>query len=205
MAQDDVQGWAGLLASGTVQGEVGVWVEAQVRVTDDASRLAQRNLRIGLGWEPSPDLSLYGGYAVFRNTPEEPATASTEHRIWQQALYTLSSSPTLRVVGRTRTEQRWRDGADGTSLRARQMVRAVAPLGGPKTPSAIVSTEAFFELADTRWGVRSGVDQLRTFAGIGVPLTTGLSAEIGYLNQSLFGRDRPGPNHIAQVTLVARF
>ena len=108
-------------------------------------------------------------------------------------------------IGRTRTEQRWRENASGTSWRARQMLRGVMPLGKPGAPSAIVTSEVFFELADTRWGVRSGLDQVRTFAGVGIPLKPGLSTEIGYLNQTLIGRDRPGPNHIAQITLVARF
>ncbi len=203
-AQSDVQAWGGLLASGPVKGQVGVWVEGQMRISNDIGHLAQRNLRIGAGWEPSSNLSLYGGYAIFRNTPVDDQASSTEHRIWQQLLVTLHSNPKLRIISRTRTEQRWRENADGTSWRVRQMIRGVVPLGGPRVPSAIVTSELFFELADTRWGVRSGVDQARNFVGIGVPLKPGLSAEIGYLNQTLFGRDRPGPNHIGQITLVAR-
>ncbi len=205
LAQSDVQAWGGFLASGTVRGQLGVWAEGQIRVTDDIGHLGQRNLRLGLGWEPSPDLSIYGGYAVFRNTPVDDRASSTEHRTWQQLLVTLHSSPKLRLIGRTRTEQRWRENASGTSWRARQMLRGVMPLGKPGAPSAIVTSEVFFELADTRWGVRSGLDQVRTFAGVGIPLKPGLSTEIGYLNQTLVGRDRPGPNHIAQITLVARF
>lgn len=205
LAQSDVQTWGGFLASGTIRGQLGVWAEGQIRVVDDIGHLGQRNLRLGLGWEPSPDLSIYGGYAVFRNTPVDDRASSTEHRTWQQLLVTLHSSPKLRLIGRTRTEQRWRENASGTSWRARQMLRGVMPLGKPGAPSAIVTSEVFFELADTRWGVSSGLDQIRTFAGVGIPLKPGLSTEIGYLNQTLVGRDRPGPNHIAQITLVARF
>lgn len=205
LAQSDVQAWGGFLASGTIRGQLGAWAEGQIRVTNDIDHLAQRNLRLGLGWEASPDLSIYGGYAVFRNTPVDDLASSTEHRTWQQLLVTLHSSPKLRLIGRTRTEQRWRENASGTSWRARQMLRGVMPLGKTGTPSAIVTSEVFFELADTRWGVRSGLDQVRTFAGVGIPLKPGLSTEIGYLNQTLIGRNRPGPNHIAQITLVARF
>ncbi|MEG3082077.1 DUF2490 domain-containing protein [Sphingomonas sp. PB2P12] len=205
LAQSDVQAWGGFLASGTVRERLGVWAEGQIRVTNDIDHLGQRNLRLGLGWEASPDLSIYGGYAVFRNTPVEDSASSIEHRTWQQLLVTLHSSPKLRLIARTRTEQRWRENASGTSWRARQMLRGVMPLGKSGSPSAIVTSEVFFELEDTRWGVRSGLDQVRTFAGVGLPLKPGLSTEIGYLNQTLIGRDRPGPNHIAQITLVARF
>lgn len=200
----DTQGWAGLFISGPVKGDVGVWVESQVRVTDDISRVGQSNLRIGAGWEPSRDFSLYGGYAIVRNTPAKGA-ASTEHRIWQQAIFAIIDRPAFRVISRTRLEQRWREGQVGTSLRTRQMIRATIPLGKRTAPSLVGSTEMFGELQSTGWGVRSGLDQLRTFGGISVPVRPKTAIEFGYLNQAPLATNRVGPNHIIQATLVARF
>lgn len=203
IASEDEQLWIGTSAWGPVSGELGVWAEAQVRVTDGASRVGVRNARIGLGWEANRDLSLYGGYAWFRLTPAGRA-AVTEHRTWQQALYTLATPGTVRVVGRTRLEQRWREGQGGTSLRVRQMLRVVVPLGRPTQPALVASTEAFAELADTAW-IDSGADQLRSFAGVSVPLRPKVALEVGYLNQAPLQRGRAGPNDIGLANLVIRF
>ena len=56
----------------------------------------------------------------------------------------------------------------------------------------------------TRWGVRDGVDQWRTFLGIGFPVLPRARLEPGYLNQRVF---RPGidrTNHVLSATLFVR-
>ncbi len=203
-ASDDTQVWTGVFVSGPVKGQLGVWVEGQLRITDEASRLGQRNLRIGAGWEPSRDFSLYGGYAVFRNLPDN-GVATTEHRVWQQGIATIIGSPRIRLFSRTRLEQRWRENQNGTSLRVREMIRANVPLGKPDAPSFVVSSEVFGELQDTSWGTRRGFDQIRNFAGISVPLRPKMALELGYMNQAPLAKGRAGPNDIGMATLVARF
>lgn len=200
---DDTQSWVGVVATGPVNGQLGLWTEAQLRITDDVSRLGVRNLRIGAGWEPSRDLSLYGGYALFRGTPASGADF-TESRLWQQALYTVATIGRTRVTARTRLEQRRREGVATTSWRARQWVRVGVPLGKPGTPSFVATTELFAELAGTRWATRPGLDQLRTFVSVGVPVLPRANLEVGYMNQRSLAR-RFAPNHIASATLFVRF
>lgn len=66
------------------------------------------------------------------------------------------------VVSRTRLEQRMIEARDGTAWRLRQFVRVQAPVGRPGGWQAVATTEGFFNLNATSWGVRNGVDQRRT-------------------------------------------
>lgn len=70
---------------------------------------------------------------------------------------------------------------------------------------AVLWNETFVQLNDTDWGARSGIDQTRTFVGIGLPVGSRVTIEPGYLNQIVY---RPGPNrmnHIAALNVFARF
>lgn len=88
-------------------------------------------------------------------------------------------------------------------LRVRQQMRLTAPLTGKVR--AVVWSEAFIALDDTKWGQRSGLDRWRNFAGVSVPLSKAVSVEPGYLNQWV-GRTRADlVQHNGSITLSARF
>lgn len=201
---DDIQAWPGVTATGPVRGNLGVWFESQLRFDDDVSRTLNRNARLGLGWDDGDGGSAYLGYAIFRATPQgQPA--NTEHRSWEQFAYKLGNVGKVRLSGRSRLEQRFREGRDDEAWRMRQMVRGVLPLGGRTAPSLVLQSEVFIEFADTSWQVKEGFDQLRTFGGVRLPVRDKVAVEAGYLNQSGLGPGRVGTNHIAQVTLAINF
>ena len=201
-AQDDVQLWTPVTLAAPAGAGTTLNLEVQTRYTEDASRLGQLIVRPSLERRFSPRLSGSLGYAFIR-TEASGAAEVQEHRLWQQASYTLAgSAPGPRLAGRTRLEERVRENQDGTNVRLRQQVRLEAPLGG--SLRAVGSLEGLFNLNGTAWA-REGVDQWRTFVGVAAPLGRRVTLEPGYLNQIVV---RPGPdrvNHVVSVSTVVRF
>jgi hypothetical protein len=204
-AEEDTQLWAGAMAMVDVgRGDGGkplvIMADWQYRYADDASRLGQVTGRVSLGIRVRPTLVLSQGYAYLGN--RAPAGATTrEHRPFQQAMFRIignGKGPTM--IGRTRLEERFVEGSPDMGLRARQMLRGTAPLGGGFL--AIGTAEAFVNLNSASWGPRSGFDQSRVFAGVGVPLARGLWIEAGYMNQYVVRHRRADRmNHNISLTL----
>ena len=205
LARQDAQVWTGFTASGPVAGEFALYGEAQLRFGDDVSRFSQSVFRAGFGWQPNREVALYGGYA--RQTTYRPGAPDTqEDRLWQQASYPLGDIGRLHLTGRTRIEQRHVRGADDWNWRLRQQIKAAVPFGRESPVRLVGSAEILFNANDADWGARSGLDQVRSFAGVNVPLGKGLTLEAGYLNQ--YQRRAGGPdqmNHIASFSFAYRF
>lgn len=205
-SDEDEQIWASVTATTAVSKTVDATLEVHGRQTDDVSRLGQvlvrpsLTLKLGNGWSAAV------GYA-YAHTRFAGTVANDEHRAWQQVAYTFRQDPEtgLAVTGRTRMEQRFRPDASGTGWRLRQQLRAQIPFSSATRVRAVVWNETFVGLNTTEWDRHPGVDQVRTFVGVSVPVAKGISAEPGYLNQTIF---RIGPdriNHILAVNLFARF
>lgn len=206
-AQDhDAQLWTSATATVPASGTVDATLELHSRYTDEVSRLGQllirpsMTLKLGGGW------SVTGGY-VYARTQFAGTRTNDEHRSWEQVGYTFAQDVAsgLAITGRTRMEQRFREEAGGVGCRLRQQVRAQLPIPGTGPVRAVVFNETFVGLNETRWGQRTGVDQVRTFIGASVAVARGVAMEPGYLNQTIF---RPGSdrvNHILAANVVARF
>lgn len=198
---EDGQAWGTINLAAPISGKLSVNVEAQARLTDDVSRLGQLSLRPSIGWRIADASTLSLGYAYLRSDPAGGAVRN-EHRIWQQAAYRIAGVPDgVRLYGRTRLEQRLVEGSDDTGWRLRQQLRLTAPIG---RVGVVLSGEPFYGFNDTGWGQRRGFDQVRTFAGINLPLNANTSLEPGYLNQVLFRHGEDRMNHIAILTLNVR-
>lgn len=205
-AQDeDLQQWTLLAAQGPVSDKVVIYAEVQPRFTDDVSRLGQLLIRPAIGYRITPDVTAFLGYAYVRTEPLN-GRATDEHRVFQQLSFPiLKGAGGFTVTGRTRLEQRTVVGAEEMGWRFRQQVRAQAPIRRGGQLQAIAWTEPFYNFDTTDWGQRRGFDQVRTFIGLGVPITAGLTAEPGYLNQTVFRRGEDRVNHVANLTLFYRF
>lgn len=202
-ADEDTQIWTQLLVTTPLSGKLTGVLELQPRVSGDGSRLEQFLLRPSLSLRLDPTTAVSLGYAYVRTEPEG-GRPTDEHRIWQQVSFRLKgggAGPTADV--RTRLEQRFFEGGGGTGWRLRQQVRATAPIGGGVR--AVLWTEPWFNLNDTRWGQRTGLDRWRNFAGVNVPLRKGVSLEPGYLNQYVSRRGEDRMNHVLSVTLTVAF
>lgn len=203
---EDMQIWTSLTVSKSVSPNVDATLEVHGRFTDDVSRFGQLLIRPSFTYKLAHGWSLTGGYAYIR-TRFEGAAPHDEHRLWEQVGYTFvqNKKTALSIGGRTRIEQRFRVGGDQVGWRLRQQVRAQLPLTKNGSLRAVLWNETFVQLNDTDWGARSGIDQTRTFVGIGVPVGSRFTVEPGYLNQIVY---RPGPNrvnHIAALNVFARF
>ena len=204
-AEEDTQAWASVIATGTVRGDLFLWLDGQARATDDVGGGSQLIIRPAVGARIGRDAHAVVGYAYVRTDPEGGAVTH-EHRPWQQVQFVpvqLKGGAPL-IISRTRLEQRMVEGRDGIAWRLRQFVRLQVPIAKPGGLQAVAFTEGFFNLNETRWGVRDGVDQWRTFVGIGFPVADRARLEPGYLNQRI---NRPGDdrvNHVLSATLFVR-
>jgi hypothetical protein len=202
-AQTDGQLWANVLAQGSISGDLLFWVDTSARFGDDATQLGQTLFRGAIGARVSKDLSLHAGYVHVRTTPRNGAL-TVEHRGWQQALYPIIRGDRAQLIGRTRLEQRWLEGRDGMSLRARQLFRLNVPLGDPSAPRFIAWHEAFLTLTDTSWSPDTGFDQHRSFVGLALPMGPH-ALEVGAFAQRFPQPEPDRVNRALNITLVANF
>jgi hypothetical protein len=201
-ADEDVQVWTAFTAAVDVSPRVVLWLEAQFRFNDDASRLGQTLLRPGIGYRFDPNTVATLGYAYVPTNPAGPRFFS-EHRIWEQLAFRIAGDgkgPTL--TARTRLEQRFVEGTPGMGWRLRQQVRLSAPLAGKVR--ALAWTEPFITFNTTQWGQRRGLDRLRSFGGLSFPVAKRVTVEPGYINQWVLRPARDRVEHIGSLTVAAR-
>lgn len=201
-AEDDANVWLAQTATINAGGKTVIWLEAQQRFTQDASRLGQVLLRPAIGYKLDDTTTAYIGYAHVFTNPEGPAE-TTEHRLFQQVSFRLAGDGKgLTLTGRTRLEQRWLEERPGTGWRLRQQLRLTAPLAGKVR--AVAWTEPFIGLNQTAFQ-REGIGLWRNFAGLSVPLGKGLVLEPGYLNQHVERTGADRVDHVGNLTLSASF
>ncbi|MBX9884324.1 MAG: DUF2490 domain-containing protein [Novosphingobium sp.] len=202
-ADEDVQVWTAFTATVDASPRVVVWLEAQFRFTNDASRLGQTLLRPGIGYRFDANTVATLGYAYVPTNPPGPRFLS-EHRIWEQLAFRIAGNgkgPTL--TARTRLEQRFVEGTPGVGLRLRQQVRFSVPLAGKVR--ALAWTEPFVAFTTTQWGQRRGLDRLRSFGGLAFPVARKVTIEPGYINQWVLRPARDRVEHVGSLTVAARF
>lgn len=153
-------------------------LNGEIRLDPDGG-VSQYVFRPGIGFKIRDGLSLSGGYRYGQAMRE--GVDQIEHRLWQQASYDLLSVGEAEIYGRTRIEQRFREGGDGTGHRVRQQFSASHPLG--KTGLKFVaSDELIFGLNDTDWGNSAWLQENR--ARLQIEWTAGgIGWEVGYLSR----------------------
>lgn len=201
---EDEQIWANATLMGTADSGLAYFVEVQPRFADGASRMSQLILRPAIGWRLSPKVTAYAGYAHIA-LPIENGADRNEERFFGQISWTVGKVAGGTLSSRSRIEHRRLSNGDDTGWRLREMLRYVHPLGNPDRTRALVSVEGFAALNDTDWGANGGFDQLRSFAGVEVPIGGKSTLELGYLNQAV---NDPGRrirmNHVASVAIFIR-
>lgn len=199
-AENDGQIWVNYLMQGPIRGNLWLWFDTSARFTDGSERLGQSQVRGGLGARIAPGVTAVGGYAYIRTEPAD-RPALSEHRPWQQLIFPIVTGERAQIVGRTRLEQRFREDAEGMSLRLRQFVRASVSLGDRRAPRAIAWYEGFITLQEAGWGPATGFDQHRGFVGMGFPLGRH-ALEAGYFVQRLPQAEPDTVNRAFHLTLV---
>lgn len=200
-ADDDLNIWTAQVATVEADDKLRIRLEAQERFTDDASRLGQLLLRPAIGYQVSDDTSIYGGYAYVLTNPEGPAK-SNEHRFFQEVNLRRNLSDTVSISSRNRFEQRTWEETGGTALRYRNQIALRAKVSDKN--NLVVYTEPFIPLNSAGFQ-NDDVVVWRNFVGVSVPISEQFSLTPGYLNQHSFRPGEDRSQHIANVTLGARF
>lgn len=200
---EDTQVWSVVNATGALNDKVVLAVDGQARFSDDASRLGQLIVRPSVGWRLDSTKTASLGYAYIRSKPMGRPEAH-EHRGWQQLSYRLAGDGKgVTLTGRTRLEQRWVEGRDGTGWRIRQQIRMTAPV--KNSVRGVAWTEPFVGFNETPWGQRDGLQLWRSFAGLSVPISRTVTLEPGYVHQHAFRRGPDAVTHAAAVWINLQF
>jgi len=165
-----------------------LWFDIQLRFGDDASRFSQGILRPGVGYSLSRAWTVWLGYAYIRTEPPYASTSTEEQRIWEQAMWS-DRIGAVRLVSRTRLEQRFVSTGGQTGWRLREFLKLSVPLGA--TWSAVLYDEYFYNLNSTNYGATAGSDRNRFFVGPGAKISPEVTIEAGYLHQYVFGTNSP--------------
>jgi hypothetical protein len=201
-ADEDNGAWFGVFANGALPPSLNdstnswrLWLDAQLRFGDDASRFSQGLVRPGVGYSLSKDWSVWVGYAYVRTEPPYANPPTDEQRIWEQIIWNGAVGST-KLSSRTRLEQRFFNGGGDTGWRLREFAKLVQPLGNAW--SFVFSDELFVNLNNANLTpnvtAQAGLDRNRVFVGPGVNLNQVVRLEFGYMNQYTFRKNGPDKN-----------
>jgi hypothetical protein len=194
----DSQLWTQFVLNGRFQNGVRIAVEAQPRVGDNFQRLSLLILRPVVGYQVTRNMSLWIGYGW---TPSFLPDFNNEHRVFQQVLFE-DRYRRIGLINRTRLEERVIEGAGGTSVRLRHMLRAVLPLDSQRRWSAVGQNELFVNLNSTARGPQSGFDQNRIYVGGLYDVDRHTRVELGY-QANFINAPRSRPDRRLDTLLLA--
>lgn len=193
VAEDDVQGWLYLNASGAVGEDGRLLLEFSPRARDQANGDEQTLTRITYDHRLNEHVTVGGGVAyVFID-------GGDEFRPAQQL--TLTSGV---FQARTRLEQRFFSGADRMGLRARQRFQLTLPVARGTTASG--SGELLYTVRSQNDGGQEGVDSWRARLSIQHALTPRLEVTGAYLLMlSPRGPREDQWSHVPQLAITWRW
>ena len=200
-ATSDSQLWAVTSATVKLSGRWRLQEELTTRFSDKKNGLYEIESNTLLGYRINKVVTLWAGYT---HDPQYSGGDFTimEHRAREQVTFDgFARLGPGKLSGRIRTEQRWRDGLDGTGWRLRPYLKYSFPIAGKVALN--VSSEPFIDLNTTAFQKKSGLDRVRNLITISAPLSKKLSGEIGYMNQHGFVDGRPDTSdHIAYFAVA---
>lgn len=138
-----------------------------------------------ISWRKSESLILSAGYLyAFIDGARLPRDLH-ENRFIQQASYRVGAIGRIGIRAQTRFEQRQRSTGKDWNLRVAQQILLATPLTKKESggPVGVVSAELYWNLTEADWGARKGYDDLWTFVGVQLPVSSSTAFELGYLNQ----------------------
>ena len=193
-AVEDGQVWVPIQARIKLDDRWKLWLEGQQRIGGNGMR--QELIRAAIGYHVKPWWGLYLGYGWtpsfndFRN----------ENRIYQESLLDNHLGD-LRIVNRTRLEQRFIEDIQGVSIRMRHMLRMTYPLERSHHWYLAAYDEPFVTFSDRLpGGPVGGFDQNRAYAGIRYQFTKAFALELAYMNQYL--NKPPGQENVSSNNAV---
>ena len=146
------------------------------RWLDNSTDFNQFILHALLGYKVNEHLTFFQGYAW--STLYIPSFRR-EQRPYQELIISHEVNK-LSFEHRFRCEERFLQGVDDVTLRARYSVKGIYPLDKKKKWSLVLFDEIFFNLNSHFDGPQAGLDQNRIYAGINHKFTENISTDLGY-------------------------
>lgn len=157
-----------------------VTLEQIGRVGDRADGLFQTEFGAILGYKVADNVEVGFGYR--KVGMHGPGHGRAEDRIRQHVIATFGP-----VTTRFRVDERFHPEGNEVGFRVRPLVRYNHKLGANGW-ALFASHESFILPNTTKWGQRSGYERMRNIAGVVVPISGQVSADVGYLNQYRLAR-----------------
>lgn len=202
-ASEDTQYWQTVQVTVALPDNFKVQNEAVFR-SSDAKGFYELENTFSVGRKLNKTVTVWLGY-TFDPQYDHGDFSRREHRFRQQVNFDgFAKIGSVKLSGRVRMEERWREGQAGTGWRLRPQLKASVPVAGKVSLS--VSSEPFFNLNNTVFQTTDGLDRVRNAIALTVPLSKKVSLEAGYLNQHTF-RPNAADNtdHVLTVGLSASF
>lgn len=180
----DGQVWVSAGASGTISGKVRGSIDSIGRYDRDG--LYEWVLSGAVGYRIDEHFTLWAGY-VHKSAYANNRT-STEQRARQDLTFDdIARIGPVRVGGRLRAEERWRDDRPGTGWRVRPQFKLTLPLR-QDGPALVAAVEGLVNLGEGA-GQRAGYDRTRASFGVQAPLSKAVRLDAGYLRQTTRGAE----------------
>lgn len=155
----------------------------QTRTRDDSSKGSRffQDLLFGqLGYQLNSNASVWLGYAHTWTSPLNKLSFQ-ESRPYQDFVWSQNIK-TLKLVSRSRMEQRIRETTGNVGYRARQLLKISHPLPLADDLSVYVGDEILFYMNENKFG-KKGFSENRVFSGLSYQATKNMSVGLGYMGQ----------------------
>ncbi|HEX4695956.1 DUF2490 domain-containing protein [Sphingomonas sp.] len=174
----DGEVWTSAGASGSLGGDWRASVDGIARFDGDG--LYEWVASGAIGYRLDRHATVWAGYVY--KTAYASNAATNEQRVREDlTLDDIARIGPVRIGGRLRGEERWREGRSGLGWRARPMLRLTLPLR-KDGPALVAGAEGFFNLGSGA-GQRRGYDRIRESIGVQLPLAKAVRLDAGYLRQ----------------------
>lgn len=167
------------------QSRIRYYLQPELNLVDDKYKYQTSFLYAGLGYQITPDLTLWlmDGVLYIKRINGK---IRREDILRQQMNLTLIKQDQLNLAMLARLEERKDMSESRWSIRWREQLKLRVPFQVWQGHALVVFDELFFNLNHPKWtNNNSLLQQNRFFIGIGNTLTPHLSLDVGYLNQYL--------------------
>ncbi|MFN4039775.1 MAG: DUF2490 domain-containing protein, partial [Erythrobacter sp.] len=182
-----------------------VRLESQQRITDDVSQLGQFIFRPYVAYQVKDNLQVGGGYAYFRSESGLVDGGFVfEHRAFAEVNYRVLDRPGLKLDTRTLLESRQYENIPDQIIRARFLVQGTIPI--TQRGMGLVFFNEFLYNVNGSQNFDAGVEQLRNFGGVVIPVKRNVDFLTGYMNQySLNSGREDSMNHVFWLKTTVKF
>jgi hypothetical protein len=205
-ADNDPQQWTGLSATVKLDTHWRISEELVTRFSNKREGLYEIESNTLIGYALNDHVTVWAGYT------HDPQYAGGDFTVMERrGRQQVTFDNIARVLGgnvslRLRTEERWREGIDGTAYRVRPYVKFALPFHKGSRTSLVLSHESFVDLNATPFQRREGEERMRNLVAISTKLDRHTTAEFGYLNQQSFvDAGEAEDDHVASVALAFAF